>query len=79
LLMLTLPPFFDSPALQKVVPIVMVRYCIFQSFMRYVHDRLLNHPGVELTLREVVLGQSAADKYVQATDWVDNWQQSTDV
>jgi hypothetical protein len=47
--------------------------------MQYVHDRLLNHPRVELTLREVVLGQSAADKYVQATDWVDKWQQSKDV
>ncbi len=72
-------PFFDSPELQKVVPIVMVRSCIFQSYMWYVHDRLLNHPRVELTLREVVLGQSAADKYVQATDWVDKWQQSKDV
>jgi len=48
-------PFFDSITLQKLVPIVLTRSTIFQSYMAYIHDRLMDHPGVEPTLREVKL------------------------
>jgi len=48
-------PFFDAISFRKVVPIVLVQSPIFAAYVAYVHDRLLDHPGVEPTLREIKL------------------------
>jgi hypothetical protein len=46
-------PFFDALNIKKVLPIVHTQSPIFQSYLRHVHDELLDHPGVEQTLKGV--------------------------
>jgi hypothetical protein len=46
-------PFFDALSIKKVLPIVHIQSSIFQSYLSYVHDRLLDHPGVEQTLKGI--------------------------
>jgi hypothetical protein len=46
-------PFFDALSIKKVLPIVHVQSTIFQSYLSYVHDKLLDHPGVEQTLKGI--------------------------
>ena len=46
-------PFFDKLAMRKMVPVVLVSSAVFETYQAYVHDHLLDHPGVETTLREV--------------------------
>jgi hypothetical protein len=46
-------PFFDALSIKKVLPIVHTQSTIFQSYLRHVHDELLDHPGVEQTLKGV--------------------------
>ena len=48
-------PFFDAISFRKVVPIVLVQSSIFAAYVAYVHDCLLDHPGVEPTLKEIRL------------------------
>ncbi len=46
-------PFFDKVSIKKLLPIVHIQSLIFHSCLTYVHDRLLDHPGVEQTLRGI--------------------------
>jgi hypothetical protein len=45
--------FFDKVSIKKLLPIVHIQSPIFRSCLTYVHDRLLDHPGVEQTLRGI--------------------------
>ena len=46
-------PFFDAMIIKKILPIVHLDSTIFKSHLTYVHDRLLDHPGVEQTLKGI--------------------------
>jgi hypothetical protein len=46
-------PFFDAVIIKKTLPIVHIDSSLFQSHLRYVHDKLLDHPGVEQTLKGI--------------------------
>ncbi len=45
--------FFDALSIRKMLPIVLVESPLFKSFMRYVHDKEMLHPGVEPTLKRI--------------------------
>jgi hypothetical protein len=45
--------FFDRVSIRKTLPIVMVESPLFRSYLRYVHDREMVHPGVEPTLKRI--------------------------
>ena len=46
-------PFFDALLIKKVLPIVHTESTIFKSYLSYVHCRVLDHPGVEQTLKGI--------------------------
>jgi hypothetical protein len=46
-------PFFDRVNIKKLLPIVHIQSPIFRAYLTYIHDRLLDHPGVEQTLRGI--------------------------
>ena len=46
-------PFYDALSIKKVLPIVHTHSPIFLSFLSHVHDKLLDHPGVEQTLKGI--------------------------
>jgi hypothetical protein len=46
-------PFYDVADVKKILPVVMVRSPLFKAHMAYVHDRQLNHAGVENTLKGI--------------------------
>jgi hypothetical protein len=45
--------FFDSVSIKKLMPIVHIQLPIFRSYLVYVHDRLLDHPGVKQKLKGI--------------------------
>jgi hypothetical protein len=46
-------PFFDAVIIKKTLPIIHVDSNMFQALLTYVHDKLLDHPGVEQTLKGI--------------------------
>jgi hypothetical protein len=46
-------PFSDKVNIKKLLPIVHIQSPIFRAYLTYIHDRLLDHPGVEQTLRGI--------------------------
>jgi hypothetical protein len=56
--------FFDKVNIKKLLPIVHIQSPIFRAYLTYIHDRLLDHPGVEQTLkgiRETMMTRSGQD------------------